>query len=112
MQSVCMVSIKMITFCKSVNCPSSEKLLAFQANKISVRDSQKIRKHLSECEFCATEVEFYARYPQSEEPVKTSEIPFPLYQLAEALLSKKNNDFTLLKDLLTNEKDQFLLEKA
>ena len=101
----------MVTFCKSVDCPSSEKLLSFQEGGISDNESRNVRRHLSECEFCTSEVEFYARYPQSKEAVKPAEIPFPLYQLAEVLLSNKHKDFNLLNRLL-NENDNLILEKA
>lgn len=106
-----MVCIKMVTFCKSVKCPSSEKLLGFQTGKTSAKDSLAVRRHLSECEFCAAEVEFYARYPQYEEPVVKVDIPPPLYELAHALLSNRHKDFTLLNKLLCDNAS-FILEKA
>jgi hypothetical protein len=80
----------MNTFHKSANCPSSEKLLSFQNKEIPVRERDKITVHLRFCEFCAAEAELYARFPQAEETVEKAEIPAPLYQLAEALLKKKN----------------------
>ena len=95
-----MFSLKMITFCKSAVCPSSQKLLTFQNGEAADKESQMIRRHLVACEFCAAEVEFYAHYPQSDEKIERTEIPLPLYQLAEALLSKKHKDFL---DNLFNE---------
>lgn len=95
-----MNSIKMVTFCKSRNCPSSQDLLAFQYGNVSRRDREKIDAHLSNCEFCFSELEFYAHYPQSEEPVAKVEIPLPLFELAKALLSDKNQDFLILNKLL------------
>jgi hypothetical protein len=83
----------MTVFRKNVNCPSSEKLLAFQKGIIANGECDKITIHLRFCEFCAAEVEFYKRYPQAEEPVEKSEIPRALYELAEALLSDKKKDF-------------------
>ena len=59
----------MVTFCKSANCPSAQKLLAFQNGDAAERDAYTIRRHLAGCEFCAAEAEFYAHYPQSEETV-------------------------------------------
>jgi hypothetical protein len=96
-----MFSLKMVTFCKSANCPASQKLLAFQNGEAAERETQTIRRHLVNCEFCAAEAEFYAHYPQSEETISEVEIPLPLYELAEALLSNKHKDFSLLNKLLS-----------
>ncbi|HSK70593.1 MAG TPA: hypothetical protein VK892_02775 [Pyrinomonadaceae bacterium] len=106
-----MFSIKMVTFCKSGDCPASQNLLKFQNNELSPKESRIIREHLAKCEFCATEVEFYSRYPQADDAIATVEIPLPLYELAQALLSNKHKDFQLLNKLL-NENDGLLLEKA
>ncbi len=96
-----MFSLKMVTFCKSTNCPSSQQLLNFEnGGEVSTKERGKIETHLAACEFCASEVEFYAHYPQSEETVAKVEIPIPLYELAEALLSNKHKDFLLLDKLL------------
>lgn len=93
----------MITFCKSAACPSSEDLLFFESGEISLKRSKEICAHLSACEFCAAEVEFYARYPQSENDAATTakvEIPPPLYELATALLDNKKRGCSLLNRLL------------
>lgn len=95
-----MFSLKMITFCKNVKCPSSQQLLAFQCGETSSKEQEKIEKHLAACEFCASEVEFYSHYPQSEEIVAKVEIPLPLRDLAEALLGNKHKDFSTLNRLL------------
>lgn len=98
-----MLSIKMITFCKSANCPASQELLAFQKGEATIKESNSIRNHLKSCEFCATEVEFYEHFPQSEENVVSVEIPLPLLQLAETLLNnRRHQDISLLNKLLTN----------
>lgn len=106
-----MFSIKMVSFCKGGECPASQNLLKFQNNELSANESKTIREHLAKCEFCATEVEFYARYPQAEESTTATEIPLPLYELAQALLSNKHKDFKLLNNLLS-ENDGMRLEKA
>jgi len=91
---------KMTKFHKSPNCPLSNDLLAFQTGKIALREKERITVHLRFCEFCASEVEFYAHYPQAaDETVERTEIPQPLFELAEALLSNKHRDNTLLKRL-------------
>jgi hypothetical protein len=104
-------SLKMINFCKNASCPSSQDLLSFQKCETSSKENEAIRRHLTACEFCAVEVEFYARFPQSEDNCPETKIPLPLYELAEALLSSKQNNFRLLKKLL-NENESLTLEKA
>lgn len=93
----------MITFCKSVNCPSSQELLAFQNNEMTAKELCEIEAHLNLCEFCEAEVEFYANYPQSDEIVAKVEIPIPLFELAEALLGNKHKDFSTLNKMLKIE---------
>ena len=90
----------MITFCKNTSCPSSQELLALADGEVSVNERGKIEPHLGACEFCASEVEFYAHYPQAEETVTRVEIPLPLYELAEALLGNKHENFLALNKLL------------
>ena len=90
----------MVTFCKESNCPSSQELLTFQNGESSSAERERLEKHCAVCEFCASEVEFYAHYPQSEETVATVEIPIPLLELAEALLGNKHKDFSALNKLL------------
>lgn len=90
----------MVTFCKTSHCPSSQQLLAFENSRLSAKERVKIEPHLAVCEFCASEVEFYAHYPQAEETIAKVEIPIPLYELAEALLSNKHKDFFTLNKLL------------
>lgn len=97
-----MFSFKMAKFRKSAECPSSQDLLKFQRGEAAKR-CRKIKNHITECEFCAAELSFYARFPQQEESTpaeKVSEIPLPLYELAEAILSKKYSDYSLLNQLL------------
>ena len=94
----------MVTFCKSADCPWSQQLLAFQDGEVSPKERGRIEMHLAACEFCASEVEFYAHYPQSEEIVPKVEIPIPLYELAEALLGNKHKDFFALNKLLCDDK--------
>ena len=95
----------MTKFRKSPTCPLSNDLLLFQNGKISTREKERITVHLRFCEFCAAEVEFYAHYPQSEETIENADIPQPLYELAEALLSNKHKDNLLLKRLFNKTDD-------
>ena len=90
----------MAAFCKDINCPSSQELLSFQHGEIFLGVFGRIESHLAVCEFCAAETEFYRHYPQSEEAIAGVEIPPPLLELAEALLSDKHKDFFTLNNLL------------
>lgn len=83
---------KMTVFRKNANCPASEKLLAFQNSELTGHDQNKITVHLRFCEFCASEIELYTHYPQAEDLCEKTEIPLPLYELAEALLNNKKKD--------------------
>ncbi len=94
----------MSNFCKNEDCPPSEELLAFQVGDMSVSEGSGIRKHLAICEFCAAEVEFYTNYPQAEEKVEPTEMPKPLFELAEALLNKKSDD-AFFDKLLAEDED-------
>ncbi len=96
----CMCSSKMAEFCKNIYCPSSQELLGFQRREYFSSGFVDIETHLTVCEFCASEIEFYRNYPQSEEVIAGVEIPRPLLELAEALLSNKHKDFFALNKLL------------
>lgn len=98
----------MTKFRKSPTCPLSNDLLAYQTGKSAVRDQERITVHLRFCEFCAAEVEFYAHYPQAEDAIEKSEIPPPLYELAEALLSNRHKDNALLKRLFFDKENSGL----
>ncbi|HEX8287362.1 MAG TPA: hypothetical protein VF556_05170 [Pyrinomonadaceae bacterium] len=101
----------MKNFCKNANCPSSQDLLKFQTSEISQKEKDGIEGHLTNCEFCAAEVEFYKHYPLSEEKIEAVEIPKPLYDLAKVLLGNRRNDFFLLNKLL-GENESLTLEKV
>lgn len=96
----------MANFTKSEDCPSSQELLQFENGDLSLEDGRLVREHLVTCEFCSAEVEFYAHYPQAEdEVVETADIPAPLYDLAESLLSSKRNKISSLDRLLHESED-------
>ena len=78
----------MESFFKTRECPSSQKLAAM-VNLVS--DSDEFREHLSQCEFCDAELEFYRRYPPLEESVEPTKIPLPLFELANSLLHKRRD---------------------
>ncbi|MFN2501412.1 MAG: hypothetical protein ABR530_05315 [Pyrinomonadaceae bacterium] len=86
----------------------------FQNGDVTRQRSTEVNKHLTCCEFCAAEVDFYARYPQDErwsDYLESGEIPGPLLQLAEALLKNRSGDSSSLNSLL-KEKDGLVLDKA
>lgn len=90
---------RMGSFVKTKECPSSERLLAFQSGEVS--RAARIERHLGVCEFCSAEVGFYEKYPPVDEKVDAGPIPEPLRQLAEALLQKRS-DLSPLYKLLTD----------
>ncbi len=100
-------------FCKSEECPSSHELLEFQNGDLPRTRGGEIRKHLVSCEFCSAEVEFYSHYPQEEgvvsETTEGTEIPAPLFELAEALLKNRYADSSSLNVLL-RENDELVAD--
>lgn len=111
LDSISMFSSKMAGFCKNEDCPTSHELLEFQNGELARGRSSEIRDHLTSCEFCEAEIEFYSHYPQAEGSAETAEIPAPLYELAEALLKHRHADPTSLNALL-KEKKGLVLDKA
>lgn len=90
----------MATFRKREDCPASQVLLAYQLGNIGGDDGRAVGRHLSVCEFCSAEVDFYEHYPQSEEteePTESSAMPAPLFELADAILNKKNGSRSIEK---------------
>ncbi|MGE3468466.1 MAG: hypothetical protein AB7J13_16210 [Pyrinomonadaceae bacterium] len=94
-----MFPTKMTGFCKNENCPTSHELLAFENGEVTSDAGAEIRRHLTSCEFCSAEVDFYSHYPQDDSTGVACEIPAPLYELAEALLKQRNGDLRSLNDL-------------
>lgn len=95
----------MANFCKNEECPTSQELLDFHNGDLELDEGKLISKHIVRCEFCAAEVEFYSHYPQADEVVEPAEIPKPLHQLAEALLTAKKSDSKSLDALLNDSED-------
>ena len=106
-----MFTAKTVNFCKSEDCPSSQDLLDFQNGDLERERSVDIRIHMTSCEFCTAEAEFYSLYPQAQDDgfIEPERIPAPLFQLAEALLKNRYTDPRSLNALfhqndLTTEK--------
>jgi hypothetical protein len=105
----------MANFCKSEACPSSQELLDFQNGDLPLDSGVDIRLHLPSCEFCSAEVDFYSHYPQTRDEelidnAESSQIPAPLFELAEALLKNRHADSASLNALLS-ENEGFSLDK-
>ncbi|MBP6003677.1 MAG: hypothetical protein KA746_09615 [Pyrinomonadaceae bacterium] len=99
-----MTQLSMSNFCKNEDCPTSQELLEYQVGDLPLDRSIAVGAHLSSCEFCSAEVDFYSHYPQNREeeiqiPTAT-EIPAPLFELAEALLKIRSSDPSSLDSLL------------
>ena len=94
---------KMKGFRKNEDCPPSQELLDFQNGDLEPHEMSRISIHLSGCEFCDSEVEFYSHYPQDDtaEPADSVRIPAPLFQLAEALLKNHHSEPASLNSLLS-----------
>jgi len=97
-----MFTSKTANFCKNEDCPSSQELLDFQNGNLDRERGVDVRIHMSSCEFCSAEVEFYSIYPQANEDifVEPAKIPAPLFELAEALLKNRHTDLNSLNMLL------------
>ena len=101
-----MISSTTSGFCKNEDCPPSVELLDFQNGDLLRSRAGEINKHLSTCEFCSAEVEFYSHYPQEEgffEQIESTKIPEPLFELAEALLKNRHADTGSLNALLLSD---------
>jgi hypothetical protein len=102
----------MISFHKNVSCPTSSELLAYRNNEIPADMRKEIEQHICSCDFCGAEVEFYTYCPKvDDEKVSVTEIPSPLYELAEAILNNKRKGNSLLNKLL-NENEGLSLREA
>jgi hypothetical protein len=101
----------MTNFCKNEDCPSSQQLLEFESGNTGRTKVADIRRHLKSCEFCSAEVEFYSHYPQEEGLSETSDIPAPLFELAEALLKNRYMDSASLNALL-RENEELLVDNV
>lgn len=95
----------MTGFCKNEDCPASNELLDYQNGDLTRQRSSEIGRHMAACEFCAAEVEFYSHYPQAEGSVEPTEIPAPLFELAEALLKNRHSDSNSLNSLLKESEE-------
>jgi len=98
-----MFSSKTNGFSKNEDCPSSYELAEYQNGLFSPSEERRILRHLSACEFCSAETEFYSCFGDDDVAAEIEEpamIPAPLFELAEALLKKRHADSDSLDSLL------------
>ena len=101
----------MTAFCKNEDCPSSQELLSYENGDLPGDRGREIRKHMRSCEFCSAELEFYSHYPPEDVLNDVTEIPGPLYELADALFKNRQGDSSSLYSLLI-ERGEVLAEKG
>ena len=90
----------MSNFRKEKSCPSSFELSDSVTGELDGENGLRIATHLVTCDFCAAELEFYRNYPPDGAAVPAPPIPYPLLQLAEALIAKETIHISRLENLL------------
>jgi hypothetical protein len=90
-------------FRKKKDCPSSYELADSVVGHLSGDQALRIANHLGSCDFCAAEIEFYKHYPPVMFSVEPGPIPEPLFELAQA---------TLTKESVSHSQIEFLLDEA
>ena len=91
----------MSSFHKNLDCPSSQELLAFENGAASASAATVLSEHIRACDFCGAEAEFYSHFPHTtDDRIKVADIPDHLFQLAEALLTNRENGNRLLATLV------------
>jgi hypothetical protein len=75
------------SFTKQAACPSSKTMLSYCSAKLSPEIKKLVTWHLSECDFCAAEVQLLAHHAQPrKEQCRPPAMPANLRLLAETLL--------------------------
>ena len=83
-----MKTVKTISFCKQINCPSSATLLTYHKLELDEVLDAQVTRHLDACDFCCAELQLLAECPQAEEDfLIPTAIPLPLRRLAEEILA-------------------------
>lgn len=94
-------------FRKGADCPSSDRLLAFRQGRLGSFASDIISKHIESCDFCSAELEFYRHFPAIPvENVKAEQIPGPLYDLAQAILTNRTSGVSALQTIAGNPQEE------
>lgn|GEM_PF-3798898 len=83
-------------FCKKKACPSSNQLLDFQRGHLEKQLEEIIKQHLLDCDFCASEVDFYSNFKKIEPPKRNiAEIPSDFLNFIKPLLFRQLGSFAL-----------------
>jgi hypothetical protein len=110
-----MRSLRTAGFYKSKTCPSAETLLLYTEADVAQAIRQRIAEHLSECDFCGTEILLLAKHaPRKDEfaiAIETVAMPAPLRRLAEELLSDAMRVAPIFADI-TFERERLTLTDA
>ena len=75
-------------FCKTVRCPSSETLLGYRRNRVTIVERLLVESHLRECDFCSAELELLKRHRYEIQDDPIAEVPSRVRRLASALLGQ------------------------
>jgi anti-sigma factor RsiW len=73
-------------FCKTVECPTSQALLAYHRSELADEGHSHIKDHLAACDFCSAELQLLTQYRNDVEAYSLAEMPLQLRRLAEDLL--------------------------
>lgn len=74
-------------FRKSVTCPNSETLLAYQRSTLRRIGSEWVEAHLGYCDFCRAELQLLNRYRGVSKTEAPGEVPMELRKFAETVLA-------------------------
>jgi hypothetical protein len=68
-------------FCKQRTCPSTEALLSYINDALSLEEGAEITRHLSTCDFCGAELQLLKRFPPKSRTAADNcqQNPIPLY---------------------------------
>ncbi len=82
--------LAVVSFRKTVACPSSNVLVSFVSNALAPEIRTLVKHHLGSCEFCDAEVPLLAHYQvPAKGDCKPPDIPINLRILAESILGRK-----------------------
>ena len=95
-----LTGFQMSSFRKEKDCPSSYELADSVVGQLTGEQAIRIAGHLSKCDFCAAEIEFYKHYPPVMFAVEPEPIPDPLFELAQSMLTKESVSRSGLEFLL------------
>ena len=77
-------------FRKQITCPSSETLLEYSEQSLSPLASERVRRHLSRCDFCDAEQRFLSRYRPLDEASPSATMPAHMAVTAHQVVLRKS----------------------